>query len=67
MGCGVGAETLGGCVKLAQDGAKLRLDAAGFRGSELRRDDESLQALQRVADGLQAPLAVQGEGRGSGT
>ena len=53
----------GGCPQLCEDTPKVRLDPSCFGGSELGRDDESGQALQRLADVLQTPLAVGGERR----
>lgn len=58
MGFGVDAKPPGGLEELCDDAPKLCLESACFRGSELGRDDEGLQALQRLTDDLQAAFAV---------
>jgi hypothetical protein len=57
------SEDAGCSSKLGDDTAQLRLHAAHLRGSELGRDDKGRQALQRLADALQAPLALGGNSR----
>ena len=59
-------EETGGCLKLCNDALKASLHPSRFGGSELGGDDEGGQALQRLADALQAPLAVGGSSRGRG-
>jgi hypothetical protein len=56
----------GGCPQLCEDTPKARLHPSRFGGSELGRDDEGSQTLQRLADALQALLAVGGSSRGAG-
>ena len=65
-GRGFEVEKTGSCPQLCEDTPKARLHPSRFGGSELGRDDEGGQALQRLADALQALLAVGGERRGGG-
>ena len=51
---------------MREDTPKARLHPSRFGGSKIGRDDEGGQALQRLADALQALLAVGGERRGGG-
>jgi len=65
-GCGFDAEKAGGCPQLGNNTAQACLQAPRFRGSKLGRDEEGRETLQRLADALQAPLAVRDSGRGAG-
>jgi hypothetical protein len=65
-GWGVDAEKTGGCSQLGNDAAQACLKPPRFRGSDLGRNDEGSQALQRLADALQALLAVGDSRRGGG-
>jgi hypothetical protein len=65
-GWGIDAEKTGGRSQLGNNTAQACLQAPRFRGSKLGRDDEVSETLQRLADALQAPLAVRDRGRGAG-
>jgi len=65
-GWGFDAEKTGGRSQLYEDTAQARLQAPRFRGSKFGRDEEGRETLQRLADALQAPLAVRDSGRSAG-
>ena len=65
MGWGVDAESPGAAAELRDDAPSLRLESTRFRGSELGRDDEGLEAVEGFSDRFQTPLAVGGQ-RGAG-
>jgi len=65
-GWGFDTEKTGGRSQLGNNTAQACLQAPRFRGSKFGRDEEGSQALQRLADALQALLAVRDSGRGSG-
>lgn len=65
-GWGFDAEKTGGCSQLRDDAAQACLKPPRFRGSDLGRNHEGSQVLQRLANALQALLAVRDSGRGGG-
>jgi hypothetical protein len=65
-GWGIDAEKTGGRSQLGNNTAQACLKPPRFRGSKFGRNNEGSQALQRLADALQAPLAVRDRGRGAG-
>ena len=65
-GWGFDTEKTGGRSQLGNNTAQACLQAPRFRGSKFGRDEEGRETLQRLADVLQAPLAVGDSGRGAG-